>query len=172
MGRPRIVAILLAVAALGAFVFSALGAEAASSHCKSKAHKTLCKGKQKKPKKVLFAFGSYGGKDGFGSVGVLVSKLSSGEHAGQVAVQLSQSAYQVMVHCTDGKEEPIHVAATGFVKGKGFSGAEAEPDGSGYTISGSFTSLKTMKGTYTVTSNVFGSICSTGSQSFTATWSP
>ncbi len=172
MPRLHGVGILLATAALGAFAFSALGADAASTHCKSKAHKTVCKGKQKKPKKVLFAFGSYGGKDGFGSIGVLVSKLSSGEHAGQIAVQLSQSAYQIMVHCTDGKEEPISVAATGFVKAKSFSGSEVEPDGSGYTISGSFTSLKTMKGTYEVTSNVFGSTCSTGSQSFTATWSP
>jgi hypothetical protein len=127
------------------------------------------KGKQgcgSKTKKAFTAlYGQYVGDDGLGGVQIVVGKSPSGPNAGKVVVGLSGSG---SVTCSDGRTLTIFKAATGVLEGKAFSGTESTSTYDS-TITGSFTSATTIKGSYRTVAKEFGGVtCDTGTRQFTA----
>ncbi len=168
--RAVALARLVACCALGALVIAAPTAHAQKPKCKSASHGKKVGKCPTKPSKIVSGF--YTGKDSFGELGFTVGTETSGPHAGQRYVRLEGGA-PVGVTCSNGLQGTVIQNALAYVNGKGtsFKGSESSAS-SEFTISGSFTSPTTLKGTFESSQSPFGYTCSTGKQSFTAKWTP
>ncbi len=154
-----------------ACVIAALALTGPMAHAQKPKCKAASSGKKVgrcpvKPSKIFS--GLYTGKDSFGELGFTVGTETSGPHAGQRYVRLEGGA-PISVTCSNGIQGTVIQNAVAYVKGKGtsFKGSESTSL-SEFTISGSFTSPSTLKGTFESIQSPFGYTCSTGTLSFTA----